>query len=108
MNFHPSKCYVLRIYMIKNPTIYHYTILDQTLKVVDHQPYLGITLSETLNWKAHVLGVKKKANRTLGFIKSNLHLCPERGNAQSYTSLVRRVLEYGSSPRDPYRMYQKN
>ena len=48
MNFHPSKCYVLRIYRIKNPTMHHYTILDQTLKVVDHQPYLSITLSKTL------------------------------------------------------------
>ena len=108
MNFHPSKCYVLRIYRIKNPTIHHYTTLDQTLKVVDHQPYLGITLSEALNQKAHVLGVKKKANRTLGCIKSNLHLSPERVKAQAYTSLIRRVLEYDSSARDPYRMYQKN
>ena len=104
----PSKCYVLRIYRIKNPTIHHYTILDQTLKVVDHQPYLGITLSETLNQKALVLGVKNKANRTLGCIESNLHSSPERVKAQVYTSLVRRVLEYGSSARDPYRMYQKN
>ena len=47
MNFHPSKCYVLCIYRIKNPILHHYTIL----KAVDHQPYLGITISKTLNWK---------------------------------------------------------
>ena len=78
MNFYPSKCYVLRIYSIKYPTMHHYTILDQTLKVVDHQPYLGITLSETLNWKAHVLDVKNKGNRTLGCINRHLHSCPEK------------------------------
>ena len=55
MNFHPSKCYVLRIYRIKNPTMHHYTILDQTLKVVDHQPYLSITLSKTL-WRIKGIG----------------------------------------------------
>ena len=88
MNFHPSKCYVLRICKIKNPTIHHHTQLDLTLKVVDHQPYLGITLSGTLNQKAHVLGVENKANRTLGCIKSHLHLCPERVKVQAYTSLV--------------------
>ena len=108
MNFHPSKYYVFRIYRIKNPTIHHHTILYQTLKVVDHLPYQGITLSETLNWKTHVLDVKNGANRTLGYIKMNLHSCPERVKAQAYTSLVRPVLEYGSSAWDPYRMYQKN
>ena len=72
MTFHPSKCYVLHIYRIKNPTIHHYTTLDQTLKAVDHQPYLSITISETRNWKTHVLDVKNKANRNLGCIKRNL------------------------------------
>ena len=65
MNFHPSKCYVLRICRIKNPIIHHYTMLGQKLKAVDHQPYLGITISETLNWKTHILDVKNKANKYL-------------------------------------------
>jgi len=37
-----------------------------------------------------------------------LHSCPERVKAQAYTSLVRPVLEYGSSAWDPYRIYQNN
>ena len=45
-------------------------MLGQTLKAVDHQPYLGITVSETLNWKTHILDVKNKANKTLGSIKT--------------------------------------
>ena len=108
MNFHPSKCYVLRIYRIKNPILHHYTMLGQTLKAVDHQPYLGITISETLNWKTHILDVKNKANKTLGCIKRNLHSCPERVKAQTYTSLVKSILEYGRTAWDPYRMYQKS
>ena len=83
-------------------------MLGQTLKAVDHQPYLGITVSETLNWKTHILDVKNKANKILGCIKRNLHLCPERVKAQAYTSLVRPILEYGSTVWDPYRMYQKS
>ena len=108
MNFNPSKCYVLRIYRIKNPIIHQYTMLGQTLRAVDHQPYLDITISETLNWETHVLQVKNKANKTLGCIKRNLHSCPERVKAQAYTSLVRPILEYGSTAWDPYRIYQKN
>ena len=108
MNFHPSKCYVLRFYRIKNRIIYHYTMLGQTVKAVDHQPYLGITISETLNWKTHILDMKNRANKTLGCIKKNLHSSPERVKAQAYTSLVRPILEYGSTAWDPYRMYQKS
>ena len=102
MNFHPSKCYVLRIYRIKK----HHA--RSNTKAVDHQPHLGITTSERLNWKTHILDVKNKANKTLGCIKRNLHPCPERVKAQAYTSLVRPILEYGSTSRDPYRMYQKS
>ena len=82
-------------------------MLVQTLKSVDHQPYLGITISETLNWKTHILDVKNKANKTLGCIKRNLHSCPERVKAHAYTS-DRPILEYGSAAWDPYRMYQKS
>ena len=57
--------------------IHHYIMLGQTLKAVDHQPYLGITISETLNWKTHILDVKNKANKALGCIKRNLHSCAE-------------------------------
>ena len=88
--------------------IHHYTMLGQTLKAADHQPYLGITISETLNWKTHILDVKNKANKTLGCIKRNLHSCPERVKVQAYTSLVRPILEYGSTAWDRYRMYQKS
>lgn len=76
MEFHPSKCYVLRICRTNNPIIYPYSMLGHILKAVDHQLYLGITLTETLSWKTHILNVKNKANKTLGFIKRNLHLCP--------------------------------
>ena len=92
INFHPSKCYVLRIYGIKK----HHA--RSNTKAVDHQTYLGITISERLNRKTHILDVKNKANKTLGCIERNLHQCPERVKAQAYTSLSW----------EPYRMYQKS
>ena len=89
----------------------YYTPLHHAMsntKAVDHQPYLGITISETFNGKTHILDVKNNANKTLGCIKRNLHSCPERVKAQAYTSLVRPILEYGSTAWDPYRIYQKS
>ena len=91
---------------IINPTAHQYTMLNQILEVLDHQAYLGITITETLNWKMLVLNVKNKANKTLGFIKRNLRSCPERIKAQAYASLVRPSLEYACASWDPYRKYQ--
>ena len=83
-------------------------MLGQTLEAVDHQPYLGVTLSESLNWKEHNLQVKNKANSSLGFIKRNFHSRPERVKRQAYFTLVRPILEYGSASWKPYRNYQIN
>ena len=51
MAFNPSKCYVLRVCRTKCPFIHPYTMLGHTLQAVDHYPYLGVSLSEDLNWK---------------------------------------------------------
>ena len=45
--------------------------------------------------------VAAKGNRTLGFIKRNLRECTKQVKAASYTTLVRPVLEYSSTVRDP-------
>ena len=68
--------------------------------------YLGITITETLDWKTQSLNVKNKANKVVRFIKRNLHSCPERIEAQAYISLVTPTLEYACASWDPYRKYQ--
>ena len=107
MEFHPSKCYVLRLHKTKNTTIYPYSMLGQTLKDVDRASYLGITRTETLNWNMHMNNIKNKANKTLCFVKRNLFKCSQVVKSQAYKSLVRPTVEYGSSVWDPYREYQK-
>ena len=76
MTFYPSKCYVLRINRSRQQITYNYTMSGHTLQSVDQHPYLGVIITKTLNWKAQVSNVKIKA-KTLGFIKRNLHSCPE-------------------------------
>ena len=92
----------------KCPFIHPYTMLGHTLQAVDHYPYLGVSLSENLNWKPHILNITNKANSTLGFVKRNLPHCPPKGKDQAYKSLVRPRLEYGCTVWDPYRAYQKS
>ena len=69
---------------------------------VTSNPYLGITLSEDLQWSTHIQNITKKANSTLGFLRRNLKNCPEECRKLAYISLVRSTLEYGSSIWDPY------
>ena len=61
-----------------------------------------------LNWKPHILNITNKANSTLGFVKRNLHHCPQKVKDQAYKSQVRPRLEYGCTVWDPYRAYQKS
>ena len=74
-------------------------MLGQTLEAVDHQPYLGVTLSKSLNWKEHTLQVKNKANSSLGFIKRNFHSGPERvkkrRGAKTQARIPTRVFQNG-------------
>ena len=39
-----------------------------------------------------------KTNRTLGFLRRNLHSCPQEVKEAAYKGLVRPVLDYGNPP----------
>ena len=115
MAFNPSMCYVLRVFRTKCPFIHPYSMLGHTLQAVghtlqavDHYPYLGVSLSENLNWKPHILNITNKANSTRGFVKRNLRHCPQNGKDQAYKPLERPRLENGCIVWDPYRAYQKS
>ena len=58
-------------------------------------------ITNDLRGNTHVSNVCTKANRTLGFLRRNLHSCPQEVKEAAYKGLVRPVLEYGSSVRDP-------
>ena len=109
MVFSPSKCYVLQVCRSMNPFIHPYSMLDQTLQSANHQPYLGVTLSEDLDWRTHILmNIRIKTNSALGFVKRNLHRCPQKVKDQAYKSLVRPTFEYSGTVWDPYRAYEKS
>jgi hypothetical protein len=66
----------------------------ETLQKVDHQPYLGVELSNNLKYNLHIDQTCKKASKILGFLKRNLKHCPSSVKDRAYTSLVRPKLEY--------------
>ena len=79
-----------------------YTLEGTVLENVDSIKYLGLTITNDLKRNTHITNICTKANRTLGFLKRNLFLCPQDVKEAAYKGLVCPVLEYGSSVWDPH------
>ena len=73
-----------------------------TLAEVEQAKYLGITLSDKLDWEAQVDNITKKASNTQNFLKCNLKYCPKQYKEVAYFALVRSTVEYGSVVCDPH------
>ena len=67
---------------------------------VESHCYLGIHLSNTLNWTAQTKTASTK--QTLGVIRRNLNKCSTHIKAVAYTSLVHPILEYASAAWNPH------
>ena len=73
-----------------------YTLEGTVLENVDSIKYLGVTITSDLKWNSHI------RNRTLGFLRRNLFFCPQDVKEAAYKSMVRLILEYGSTVWDPH------
>ena len=99
MVFNAKKCYIMST---KKKVSYFYELNNTILQEVDTNPYLGLNISNDLKWSQHIDSVCKKASSMLGFAKRNLHHCPRSTRHTAYISLVRSVLDYGSTIWDPH------
>jgi len=64
MRFNPSKCNIVIIHRPQSLFSKSYELSSVTLEEVEHAKYLGITLSNKLEWGQHVDNVTKKASNT--------------------------------------------
>ena len=67
--------------------------------------YLGVTLSNDLEWSKHIATMTNKANSKLSFLRRNLKGCTEKLKQTAYFSLIRSFMEYGATVWDPYQKY---
>ena len=99
-----QKCQVIRICTNKRfQQIITYTLHGHVLEAVDSTNYLGVTISENLQWKTHIDNITAKASRTVGFLRRNQYNCTKDVSEATYRSIVRPTLEYASASWDPYR-----
>ena len=102
MSFNVKKCAIMSVTLKKKPSLFSYTIHGEELHRVSQHDYLGVTISNDLNWSKHCQKTAAKASRTLGMLRRTLSACSADVKARSYLSLVRPQLEYGSEAWNPH------
>ena len=101
MHFNAKKCNVMILARGVSPLSYFYQLNNTILDRVNACYYLGITISENLNWTDHITVNTKKANAWLGLLRRNLKGCPQALKRTAYVSLVRSLMEYSSTIWNP-------
>ena len=75
---------------------FEYTLHQQRLEQVQSAKYLGITISDDLDWGQHISEISSKATKTLGFLRRYLAFAPRHTKEVAYKTLVRPKLEYAA------------
>ena len=78
------------------------TLHQQTLENVQSAKYLGITITENMDWGQHISDISSKATKTLGFLRRNFAFAPRSTKEVAYKTLVRPKLEYAAPIWSPY------
>ena len=104
MKFNVAKCHSMRVtrHLPSNQIHFNYSLHQQTLEQVESAKYLGITITDNLEWGQHVSEISSKATKTLGFLRRNLALAPQHTKEVAYQTLVRHQLEYAAPIWHPY------
>ena len=54
MRFNAAKCNIMRVSRIRDPKLFNYSLTGQVLEEVMDSKYLGVTLSNDLEWSKHI------------------------------------------------------
>ena len=76
MRFNAAKCKIMRVSRKQTPIHYQYELSGQVLEEVKDAKYLGVTVSDDLEWTKHIDVITSKANSKLSFLRRNHCLAP--------------------------------
>ena len=76
MKFNVAKCHSMRVtrHLPSNQIHFSYSLHQQTLEQARSAKYLGLTITDDLEWGQHISEISCKATKTLGFLRRNLAL----------------------------------
>ncbi len=108
LNFHPDKCKVLSLFMLRNNKkeyFYHFKCGNNVhlLENVDKIKDLGVTVDSNISIERHINGKVSKANSMSGLIRRNLLYLDEDMFNSLYKSQVHPHLEYANSVWHPHK-----
>ena len=67
MRFNAAQCNIMRVSRKQTPIPYQYELSGQVLEEVKDAKYLGVTVSDDLEWTKHIDVITSKANSKLSF-----------------------------------------
>ena len=104
MKFYVAKCHSMRVtrYPPDKHIQFDFTLYQQRLEQVQSAKYLGLTITDDLDWGQHISKISAKATKTLGFLRHNLAVAPRHTKEVAYKTLVRPKLEYAAPIWHPY------
>ena len=90
MKFNVAKCHSMRVtrHLSDKHILFDYTLHQQKLEQVQSAKYLGITITDNLDWGQHVSEISCKATKTMGFLRRNLALAPRHTKEVAYKTFV--------------------
>ena len=96
MKFNVAKCHSMRVtrHQHHKQILFDYSLHNQTLENVQSAKYLGITITDNMDWGQHVSEISSKATKTLGFLRRNLAFAPRSTKEVAYKTLVRPKLKW--------------
>ena len=109
MKFNVAKCHSMRVtrHLPINQIHFNYSLHQQALEQVRSAKYLGLTITDDLEWGQHISEISCKATKILGFLRRNLALAPRHTKEVAYKTLVRPQLEYAAPIWHPYNEIEK-
>ena len=91
IKFNMAKCLSMRVTSHQHHTqiLFDYSLHNHILENVQSEKYLGITISDNMDWGQHISEISSKATKTLGFLRRNFAFAPRSTKEVAYKTLVR-------------------
>ena len=106
MKFNVAKCHSMRVTQHHKKILFGYPLNNQTLENVQSAKYVGITITDNMDWGQHVSETSSKPTKTLGFLCRNLAFAPRSTKEVAYKTLVHPKLEYAAPIWSPHAKLQ--
>ena len=68
--------------------LFDHSLHNQTLENVQSAKYLGITITDNMDWGQHVSEISSKATKTLGFLRRNFAFAHRSTKEVAYKTFV--------------------